>query len=38
MKFAVHFISSTAKRESALNSIPKMEEIKQFNEKVKLMR
>ena len=38
MKFAVHFISSTAKRESALNSIPQMGQMAQFNQKVNIIR
>ena len=30
MKFAVHFISSTEKRESAMNNIPTANQIKQY--------
>ena len=35
MKFAVHFISSTEKRESALNSIPTLEQIQNINKRVR---
>lgn len=36
MKFAVHFISSTARRESALNSIPTKDQVEYISRKVRV--